>query len=87
MRTGEKETIAEHLRSSGVSRRDFLQLCSKIMVVAPVGLALTHKTTAAQGSRNWWARRAGRQSSGSIFRTAPAVLKRCCAPRLPTWRI
>ena len=48
MRTGEKETIAEHLRSSGVSRRDFLQLCSKIMVVAPVGLALTHKTTAAQ---------------------------------------
>src|SRR6478736_3989029 len=48
MRTGEKETIAEHLRKSGVSRRSFLQLCSKIMVVAPVGLALTHKTTAAQ---------------------------------------
>jgi hydrogenase small subunit len=48
MRTGGKETIAEHLRNSGVSRRNFLQLCSKIMVVAPVGLALTHKTTAAQ---------------------------------------
>src|SRR6476661_849908 len=48
MSTGEKRTIATHLEMSGVSRRNFLQLCSKIMVVAPVGLALTHKTTAAQ---------------------------------------
>jgi len=86
MRTGEKETIAEHLRKSGVSRRSFLQLCSKILVVAPVGLALTHKTTAAQVAKLVGKARRP-QSSGSIFRTAPAVLRRCCAPRLPTWRI
>jgi len=48
MSTGEKETIGTHLRKSGVSRRNFLQLCSKIIVAAPVGLALTHKATAAQ---------------------------------------
>src|ERR1700751_319231 len=51
MSTGEKDTIAAHLKKSGVSRRSFLQLCSKIMVVAPVGLALTHKATAAQVAR------------------------------------
>src|SRR6201984_452403 len=48
MSPGKKETFAAHLKKSGVSRRSFLQLCSKIMVVAPVGLALTHKATAAQ---------------------------------------
>src|SRR6201987_4308243 len=48
MSTGEKDTIAAHLKKSGVSRRNFLQLCSKIIVAAPVGLALTHKATAAQ---------------------------------------
>jgi len=44
----EKETIAAHLKKSGVSRRNFLQLCSKIMIAAPVGLSLTSKRTAAQ---------------------------------------
>jgi len=48
MKTGEKETIGAYLRKSGVSRRNFLQLCSKIIVAAPIGLALTHKATAAQ---------------------------------------
>ena len=48
MSTGEKDTIADHLRKSGVSRRNFLQLCSKIIVAAPIGLSLTHKATAAQ---------------------------------------
>src|SRR5215831_1128042 len=48
MSTGEKLTIAEHLQRTGVSRRDFLQLCSKIIVAAPVGLALTRNATAAQ---------------------------------------
>ena len=48
MSTGVKETIGIHLRKVGVSRRDFLQLCSKVMVAAPVGLALTHKATAQQ---------------------------------------
>src|SRR5262249_31780468 len=48
MSTGEKLTISTHLRNSGVSRRDFLQLCSKVIAVAPVGLALTRNATAAQ---------------------------------------
>jgi hydrogenase small subunit len=46
MKTGEKETIGEHLRKSGVSRRSFLQLCSTIIVAAPVGLSLTGKSLA-----------------------------------------
>ena len=36
MKTGERETIAEHLKKSGVSRRSFLQLCSTLIVAAPV---------------------------------------------------
>jgi len=48
MSTTQKETIAAHLRKSGVSRRSFLQLCSKVMVAAPVGLALTSKRTVAE---------------------------------------
>ena len=31
-------TIAEQLKRSGVSRRDFLRLCSTLMVAAPMGL-------------------------------------------------
>lgn len=34
-------TIGEHLKRSGVSRRDFVSLCSMLMVTAPAGLALT----------------------------------------------
>ena len=48
MSTAQKETIAAHLRNSGVSRRSFLQLCSQLMVVAPFGLALTSKKSLAQ---------------------------------------
>src|SRR5579871_5063339 len=51
MTTGEKETIGTHLKKSGVSRRNFLQLCSKIIIAAPIGLSLTHKATAAQVAR------------------------------------
>ncbi len=51
MTTGERETIGTHLKKSGVSRRNFLQLCSKIIVAAPIGLSLTHKATAAQVAR------------------------------------
>jgi hydrogenase small subunit len=36
-------TIAEHLKASGVSRRNFLELCSVMMVTAPAVLALTSK--------------------------------------------
>jgi hydrogenase small subunit len=46
--TGSILTIGEHLKSCGVSRRSFLQLCSAILVTAPVGMALTEKSTAAQ---------------------------------------
>ena len=41
-------TIAEHLKASGVSRRSFIQLCSMLMVSAPVGLALTGKGSVLQ---------------------------------------
>ena len=51
MSTGQKDTIGTHLRKSGVSRRNFLQLCSKIIVAAPIGLSLTRKATAAQVAR------------------------------------
>ena len=37
----DRTTIGTHLLSSGVTRRDFLQLCSILMVTAPAGLALT----------------------------------------------
>jgi hydrogenase small subunit len=42
-----RETIASHLENSGVSRRDFLELCGKLMIAAPVGLALTAKPSLA----------------------------------------
>jgi hydrogenase small subunit len=41
MTHSESKTIGTHLLSSGVSRRDFLQLCSMLMITAPAGLALT----------------------------------------------
>jgi len=44
----EKETIAAHLEKCGVSRRSFLELCSKVIVAAPAGLLLTRNATAAQ---------------------------------------
>jgi hydrogenase small subunit len=36
------DTIAEHLQRCGVSRRDFIGFCSKLMVAAPFGLAITN---------------------------------------------
>ena len=44
----EKNTIAAHLKRTGVSRRDFLQLCGTIMAAAPVGLMLTKTNSLAQ---------------------------------------
>ena len=35
-------TIAAHLERSGVSRRDFVTFCGKLMVAAPFGLAITN---------------------------------------------
>jgi hydrogenase small subunit len=37
-----KETIGEHLKRSGVSRREFAVFCGKLMIAAPFGLALTN---------------------------------------------
>src|SRR5688500_9876561 len=36
------DTIEAHLAASGVDRRDFIGFCSKLMVTAPFGLALTN---------------------------------------------
>ncbi len=41
-------TIEEHLKASGVSRRNFIQLCATLMATAPVGLALTGKKSVLQ---------------------------------------
>ena len=38
-------TIDEQLRLAGVSRRNFLEFCGKLMVAAPFGLAITSKLT------------------------------------------
>jgi hydrogenase small subunit len=51
MKTSKQETIEVHLRKTGVSRRNFLQLCSTLMVAAPVGLSLTSKASLAQVAR------------------------------------
>lgn len=40
-----RETIDSHLDRCGVSRRDFLGFCSRLMVAAPFGLAITNKMT------------------------------------------
>ena len=39
------ERIDAHLDRCGVSRRDFLGFCSRLMVAAPFGLALTDRIT------------------------------------------
>src|SRR5438445_13769126 len=44
----QKPSIEQHLKACGVSRRSFLQLCSALMVTAPVGLALTQKGSVLQ---------------------------------------
>ena len=46
MKPHDKDTIAAHLQSSGVSRRSFLELCSKIIIAAPIGLSLTSRSAA-----------------------------------------
>jgi hypothetical protein len=45
--TNRVETIGEYLDRCGVSRREFLEFCTKLMVAAPFGLALTNKMAAA----------------------------------------
>jgi hydrogenase small subunit len=42
----ETPTISEHLERAGVSRRNFVQLCTTLMITAPIGLSLTQKANA-----------------------------------------
>jgi hydrogenase small subunit len=44
-------TIGEHVARCGVSRRDFVVFCAKLMVAAPFGLALTGRARAADVAR------------------------------------
>lgn len=44
----EKPTIGDSREYSAVSRRDFLEFCTKLMAAAPVGLALTETAMAAE---------------------------------------
>src|ERR1700757_2103241 len=45
-------TIEQHLKACGVSRRSFLQLCTALMVTAPVGLGLTSKANALEVAKD-----------------------------------
>jgi hydrogenase small subunit len=47
----DEETIGQHIARCGVSRRDFVVFCSKLMVAAPFGLALTDHLRAADVAR------------------------------------
>lgn len=40
-------TIAARLHRAGVSRRDFIEFCGKLMVIAPAGLAITSQMSPA----------------------------------------
>ena len=40
----DKKIIEQHLQTAGVSRRDFLRLCSVLMVTAPAAMALTNRS-------------------------------------------
>ena len=46
MKHHQLDTIGDHFRRCGVSRRSFLDFCGKLMVAAPFGLALTSKSRA-----------------------------------------
>jgi hydrogenase small subunit len=50
-RPKELETIGQHLVRCGVSRRQFLEFCGKLMVAAPFGLAITNKVLASEVAR------------------------------------
>ena len=47
----DEETIGRHIARYGVSRRDFVLFCAKLMVAAPFGLALTNHARAAEVAR------------------------------------
>jgi hydrogenase small subunit len=41
-------TIGEQLNKSGIPRRDFLEFCTKLMIAAPIGLAITKQAWAGE---------------------------------------
>ena len=52
VQSADKNTIGAHLQQSGVSRRDFVSLCSMLMMTAPMGLALTEKAKSVEQLAN-----------------------------------
>jgi hydrogenase small subunit len=50
-KTGADETIGEHIARAGVSRRDFVMFCAKLMAAAPLGLGLTAHASASVVAR------------------------------------
>jgi len=46
--SAKENSIQAHLAAAGVSRRDFLRLCSVMVATAPVGLTLTRAASAAE---------------------------------------
>src|ERR1035438_9773283 len=41
-------TIGEQLKKAGIDRRDFLEFCTKLMIAAPIGLAITKQAWAGE---------------------------------------
>lgn len=41
-------TIGEQLKVAGIPRRDFLEFCTKLMIAAPIGLAITKEAWAGE---------------------------------------
>lgn len=41
-------TIGEQLKQAGIPRRQFLEFCTKLMIAAPIGLAITRKSWAGE---------------------------------------
>ena len=78
-------TIGEQLGKAGVSRRDLVEFCTKRMIAAPIGLAITKEAWAGEVAKEvascndlLW--------SGWSPRIAPAAPRLCCAPRVPVLR-
>jgi len=44
----EVQTIGEQLKQAGIPRREFLEFCTKLMIAAPVGLAITKSAWAGK---------------------------------------
>ena len=57
----EPSSIGRQLLRSGVTRRQFLEFCVKLMAVAPFGLLAHQRANAAEVAPRSWRRRSGRR--------------------------